>query len=383
MTEGNEERINELARELQVKAKAIIDLLPGYGVTEKKTHSSSIPKDVADKVRKHLTGTPNRSDEKVRMLSVSDLGLDNYLKDSTDGALDLDLLPDTDSVMTKIRDALQDGYAGVILAGPPGTSKSLYAHRAALTLTEGDQQRVRFVQFHPSYQYEDFMEGYVPNDSGRFELKPKHFKELCQEAAKATDKIFVLVIDEISRCDAARVFGEALTYIETSKRGLGFRLSSGSEMAVPQNVVIIATLNPWDRGVDEMDTALERRFAYVEMPPSTDKLREILRDNALPEERIEAVVRFFEHAQKSPNPMCHIGHAYFIHAKNEQSLQRLWELQLRHHFLRACRNDHEEFKKLEGAWKQLLVKTGAAEPVVPLVVEASDSLQGRSDIPGA
>src|SRR6202008_2271935 len=56
MTEANQVRINELARELEVKAKAIIDLLPGYGVTEKKTHSRSIPEDVAEKVRKHLKG---------------------------------------------------------------------------------------------------------------------------------------------------------------------------------------------------------------------------------------------------------------------------------------------------------------------------------------
>ena len=56
MTDVNQVRINELARELEVKAKAIIDLLPGYGVTEKKTHSSSIPADVAEQVRKHLQG---------------------------------------------------------------------------------------------------------------------------------------------------------------------------------------------------------------------------------------------------------------------------------------------------------------------------------------
>jgi 5-methylcytosine-specific restriction protein B len=225
-----------------------------------------------------------------------------------------------------------------------------------MTLAEGDAQRIRFLQFHPSYQYEDFMEGYVPDNSGRFRLQDKHFKELCVAADKEKDKTFVLVIDEISRCDAARVFGEALTYIETSKRDIRFRLSSGSEMVVPQKVVILATLNPWDRGVDEMDAALERRFAYIEMPPSAEKLREILTENELPDERIQAVIRFFEQVQKSPNPMCHIGHAYFIHVKDDTSLQRLWDLQLRHHFLRACRLDSEEFKKLDNTWRQLIGK---------------------------
>src|SRR5260370_17689410 len=56
MSDANQVRINELARELEVKAKAIIDLLAGYGVTEKKTHSSSIPADVAEKVRKKIQG---------------------------------------------------------------------------------------------------------------------------------------------------------------------------------------------------------------------------------------------------------------------------------------------------------------------------------------
>src|SRR5215467_16227156 len=69
MTEANQVRINELARELEVKAKAIIDLLPGYGVSEKKTHSSSIPEDVAEKVRRHLKGIADAeaaAEEKAR-----------------------------------------------------------------------------------------------------------------------------------------------------------------------------------------------------------------------------------------------------------------------------------------------------------------------------
>jgi len=316
---------------------------------------------------------PYRSNRKMRSLSVSELGLQDYLSQPPDLASDLDLLPETDSVMSAIREALKDGYAGVILEGPPGTSKSLYAHRAAMTLADGDERRVRFVQFHPSYQYEDFMEGYFPTSSGHFELKLKHFTALCADAEKEQDRIFVLVIDEISRCDAARVFGEALTYIEISKRGLRFRLSSGSEMSIPPNVVILATLNPWDRGVDEMDMALERRFAYIEMPPRADKLREILIENGISEERIDALVQFFEQAQRSPYPACHIGHAYFIHVKDDPSLQRLWDLQLRHHFARACRNDPDEFKKLENIWKQLVGRPPhAVDVATPVEVKVAD-----------
>jgi 5-methylcytosine-specific restriction protein B len=320
---------------------------------------------------------PDHSNKKVRSLSATDLGLQAYLTSSADSAAALDSLPDTDSVMAKIKDALSDGYAGVILEGPPGTSKSLYAHRAAITLADGDDKRVRFVQFHPSYQYEDFVQGYVPSKGGSFDLKPKHFMKLCEDAEKEGDKTFVLVIDELSRCDAARVFGEALTYIEVSKRGLRFQLSSGTEMSVPKNLVILATLNPLDRGVDDMDVALERRFAHVEMMPSVEKLREILVENGLAADRIESVVRFFEQVQKSPNPMCHLGHAYFLHAEDERSLLRLWDMQLKHFFSRACRNDPDEFKKLENIWNQLIVKPTppAAAAAAPLEVNVGDSTQ--------
>ena len=307
----------------------------------------------------------SRTTSQLRSLSVADLGLSEYVPAtptavSTPG-YSLQPLDEADPILAQIQSALRDGFAGIIFVGPPGTSKSWYAARAAMALVEGDKARFRFVQFHPSFQYEDFVEGYVPVASGGFELVPKHLQRICDDAA-LTEKTLVLVIDEISRCDAARVFGEALTYLETSKRGMRFYLSSGTEMSIPPNVVILATMNPWDRGVDDMDMALERRFAHIEMPPRTDILRQFLQDNGFPTERVDGVVRFFEGVQKRKNPMCHIGHAYFVNVKDDASLRRLWDMQLKHHFSRACRHDLDELKAIEAMWTQLVVPAPTASP---------------------
>jgi len=112
---------------------------------------------------------------------------------------------------------LADGYAGVILTGPPGTSKSYYAEQIAAKLTDRDPYRVRFIQFHASYQYEDFVEGYVPRrDATGFILQPKHLLEMAARAADDVDgKTYVLVIDELSRCDPARVILLALWFLGT------------------------------------------------------------------------------------------------------------------------------------------------------------------------
>lgn len=320
-----------------------------------------------------------RSNSPLRSLSVADLGLSDYLPAVTATAgvpeFSLEPLDESDPILGEIQNALQDGFAGVIFVGPPGTSKSWYAAKAAMALAEGDKRRFRFVQFHPSFQYEDFMEGYVPVATGGFALVPKHLQRTCDDAARS-GKTHVLVIDEISRCDAARVFGEALTYLETSKRGMPFSLSSGTEMSIPRNVVILATMNPWDRGVDDMDMALERRFAYIEMRPSADKLREFLHDNGFPDASIEGVVRFFDAVQKLQNPLCHIGHAYFVNVKDDNSLRRLWDMQLRHHFSRACRHDPDEFKKIESMWSQL-VGQPPANPPAAQGVAAGDNVRAE------
>ncbi|WP_445262990.1 AAA family ATPase [Pseudokineococcus sp. 1T1Z-3] len=121
-------------------------------------------------------------------------------------------LASDDPTLLKIVSVLRE-YGGVILAGPPGTSKSWYA--AANALSHGVDVRRAFVQLHPSYQYEDFMQGLAPRlDGVGFARTDGILVRMCRRASATPDVEFVLVVDELSRGEPARVFGEALTYLE-------------------------------------------------------------------------------------------------------------------------------------------------------------------------
>jgi len=245
-------------------------------------------------------------------------------------------------------------YGGVILTGPPGTSKSFFAAAAAHTLARGQRSRYRFVQFHASYQYEDFMIGFSPTSSG-FDVKRGPFLELLRDASQHPGETYVLVIDELSRADVGRVFGEALTYVERSKRELPFTIANGQTLSVPSNLVILATMNPFDRGVDEVDAAFERRFAKISMDPDKDLLEELLTDNGMDEALRARVIGWFNrvngYAQK--NPAAAVGHAYFAVAADEASLADLWDYQLKYLVQRAFRRDDNTRADVEPAWRHI------------------------------
>lgn len=270
-----------------------------------------------------------------------------------------------DPLLVLVRELRKDGYAGVILTGPPGTGKSWYAEQLALALTDDDTTRVRFLQFHPSYQYEDFVEGYVPSGTS-FSRTHKHLLLSCETAQVKPSQLCVMVIDELSRSDPARVFGEALTYVETSKRGKRFKLASGEETAIPPNLFFVCTMNLHDRGVDEVDTAFERRFAKIEMNPDAVMLMRLLTSNGVPAELQERVKRFFEHLQKASAEEARLGHAYFRTVRDEASLQRLWNNQLRFVVEKAFRFDPDGFKSIESAWRRAV-----PPPVIEVEIEES------------
>lgn len=294
------------------------------------------------------------SDDAARTLSLDDLGLSELFKNEkkpleSSPPIDESDLDESDEVLMAVRSAHDMGFAGVILSGPPGTGKSWYAQQIGVALS-GSWDAVRSVQFHPSYQYEDFVFGYAPKDDGGFELRPKEFARICKDAATNPGTLHVLVIDEISRSDVVRVFGEALTYIETDKREQPFQLASGEELSVPKNLIIIGTMNPWDKGVDELDMALERRFAQIDLEPNVDTLRRLLTERKVPTDFVERIVTFFEKLQQQPLETVRLGHAYFLRCVDEETAKTAWRLRLRPSLRRACRLEPTLFKKIEGLW---------------------------------
>lgn len=191
----------------------------------------------------------------------------------------------------------EDEYAGVVFTGPPGTSKSWHAVQIALALADGDPKRLRKVQFHRSYQYEQFVEGFTPNDEGTgFELRDGLMLRVIQDAEADRGSTYVVLIDELSRSDAGRVFGELLTYMEPSRRDEEVLLASGTKTAVPPNIVFLATMNSRDKSVLEIDDAFDRRMAKIEFAPSASTLTEFLRANKTPEELVRKILAFREMA---------------------------------------------------------------------------------------
>lgn len=158
----------------------------------------------------------------------------------------------------------------VIFYGPPGTGKTFIARKLAAHLAE--PSAVKLVQFHPSYTYEDFFEGFrpVPRKDGQltFALKPGPFRTLVDAARDHSSDPYILIIDEINRANIAKVFGELYFLLEYRDDAISLLYSGATDFTLPPNVFVIGTMNTTDRTLALLDAAMRRRFAFVELHPS-------------------------------------------------------------------------------------------------------------------
>ncbi len=167
------------------------------------------------------------------------------------------------------------------------------------------KSRVKFITFHQSYSYEDFIEGFRPNENGNIELRDGIFKKLCDDASKS-DKNFYIVIDEINRGNISKIFGELITLIEEDKRDK-YEVTlpySKEPFKVPSNLYIIATMNSTDKSIATIDIALRRRFTFLKMKPNLE-----LVTNPDAKELMKKLNNFIE---ENLGEDYMLGHSYFM-----------------------------------------------------------------------
>jgi 5-methylcytosine-specific restriction enzyme B len=200
----------------------------------------------------------------------------------------------------------------LIFQGPPGTGKTFIARKLA-TVVAGHKDRVELVQFHPSYAYEDFVEGYRPTDTGTFRVKPGPLKRLAARAEEDPEKRFVLLIDEINRGNLAKVFGELYYLLEYRDEEITLQYSE-ERFRLPPNVFIVGTMNTADRSIALLDMAIRRRFRFVDLLPDEPPLKGLLRrflDERAPEMAFLADMLDDVNRQLS-DPHASIGPSHFL-----------------------------------------------------------------------
>lgn len=187
------------------------------------------------------------------------------------------LLIDDIDWLREVRDLLADRRQ-LIFYGPPGTGKTYVAQKLAAALTE--PYAVKLVQFHPSYTYEDFFEGFRPESSEdgtlRFRLTSGPLRKLADEAREHPSTAYLLIIDEINRGNLAKIFGELYFLLEYRDQRISLQYSQG-DFTLPPNLYVIGTMNTADRSIALVDAAMRRRFAFVEMHPSKPPVAGLLR----------------------------------------------------------------------------------------------------------
>lgn len=233
-------------------------------------------------------------------------------------------------------DALNGNKRQVILGGPPGTGKTFAAERIAKFLV-GSDDYIEIVQFHPSYGYEDFVEGLrpapLPNGGFEFIRTPGVIAKLCalidgNDEIEGDDRARVLIIDEINRANIARVFGELMYLLEYRDKSIRLMLED-KKFSLPSNLIIIGTMNTSDRSTRSLDIAMRRRFSFFELLPDVEILRKFYEDsfknNRIGEELFNGFEALNFKLRSDLDKHFMVGHSYFMAPEMDaQKLRTIW-----------------------------------------------------------
>ncbi|MCB8767007.1 AAA family ATPase [Planktothrix agardhii 1029] len=248
----------------------------------------------------------------------------------------------------------------IILQGPPGTGKTFIAKKLAAHFTRGRDGFSEIIQFHPSYSYEDFIEGIRPrteNGQLTYDLVPGRFLEFCKKA-EAYDDICVLIIDEINRANLSNVFGELMYLLEYRRQKICLA-GSHEPFKIPENVRIIGTMNTADRSIALVDHALRRRFAFIKIAPNYTILKRYHKNhgNKKINFSIDQLIQVIQDINKIiDDPNYEIGISFFMVLNIEYNIQDIWEMEiepyLEEYFYDGL-NKIEEFR-----WDKVKIKLG-------------------------
>lgn len=228
----------------------------------------------------------------------------------------------------------------VVFYGPPGTGKTYLGTAIAKFLAgEEHSDHVKTVQFHPSYAYEDFFEGYRPAKSPDgnvgFSLEAGPLRRIAGEAASEgnRDKPYFLIIDEMNRGNLAKIFGELYYLLEYRNEGINLQYNPDKVFALPPNLFIIGTMNTSDRSIAMVDAAIRRRFAFIELHPQdgmiSGLLERFLKANGKPLLRAELLNALNSEIEETNRDLM-IGPSYFMkpHAETDEGLEDIWKYEL-------------------------------------------------------